>query len=105
MISSSTHLVQILLPKETQGRPIGKEWFDRFLEELTGKFGGATSFLRSPRQGLWQSGGATQKDRIAVVEVMVERLDHAFWRSLREKLERELCQDEIVIRAQEIRRL
>jgi len=47
MISSSTHLVQILLPKETQGRPIGKEWFDRFLEELTGKFGGATSFLRA----------------------------------------------------------
>jgi hypothetical protein len=40
-----------------------------------------------------------------VVEVMVERLDHAFWRSLRERLERELSQDEIVIRAQEIRRL
>jgi len=40
-----------------------------------------------------------------VVEVMVERLDHAFWRSLRERLERELCQDEIVVRAQEIRRL
>ena len=45
MISSPSHLVQILLPKETgQGRPIGKEWFDGFLEELTGKFGGATSF-------------------------------------------------------------
>ena len=48
MISSPSHLVQILLPKETgQGRPIGKEWFDGFLEELTGKFGGATSFLRA----------------------------------------------------------
>ena len=52
MISSPAHLVQILLPKETQGRPIRKEWFDGFLEELTGKFGGATSFLRAPAQGL-----------------------------------------------------
>ena len=105
MISSPSHLVQILLPKETHGRPIGKEWFDRFLEELTGKFGGATSFLRAPGQGVWQSGGSTENDRIAVVEVMVERLDHAFWRSLRERLERELSQDEIVIRAQEITQL
>ena len=88
--------------RNRQGRPIGKEWFDGFLEELTGKFGGATSFLRAPGQGLWQSGGSTEKDRIAVVEVMVEHLDHAFWRSLRERLERELSQEEIVIRAQEI---
>jgi hypothetical protein len=72
---------------------------------VSSKFGGATSFLRTPGQGLWQSGGSTENDRIAVVEVMVERLDHAFWRSLRERLERELSQDEIVIRAQEIRRL
>ena len=106
MISSPSHLVQILLPKETgQGRPIGKEWFDGFLEELTGEFGGATSFLRAPGQGLWQSGGATEKERIAVVEVMVEHLDHAFWGSLRERLERELSQEEIVIRAQEITQL
>jgi len=40
-----------------------------------------------------------------VVEVMVEHLDHAFWRSLRERLERELSQEEIVIRAQEITQL
>ena len=106
MISSPSHLVQILLPKETgQGRPIGKEWFDGFLEELTGEFGGATSFLRAPGQGLWQSGGTTEKDRIAVVEVMVEHLDHTFWRSQRERLERELSQEEIVIRAREITQL
>ena len=68
--------MQILLPKETgNGQPIGKEWFDGFLKELTDKFGGATSFLRAPGQGLWQSGGGTENDSIAVVEVMVERLD------------------------------
>jgi hypothetical protein len=40
-----------------------------------------------------------------VVEVMAERLDQSYWQSLRERLERELSQEEIVIRAQEIRRL
>jgi hypothetical protein len=56
-------------PSERTGKrqPIGKDWFD--------KFGGATSFLRAPGQGLWQSGGGKEKDSIAVVEVMAKRLD------------------------------
>ena len=40
-----------------------------------------------------------------MVEVMVEEIDGSYWQSLRERLERELSQDAIVIRAQEIRRL
>ena len=106
MSAGASHLVQILLPKETgKGQPIDKEWFDGFLKELTHKFGGATSFLRAPGTGLWQSGGGTEKDSIAVVEVMAEEIDRVYWQSLRRRLERELHQEEIVIRAQEIRRL
>jgi hypothetical protein len=106
MSAGPSHLVQILLPKETRnGQAIGRDWFDGFLKELTDKFGGATSFLRAPGQGLWHSGGGTEKDSIAVVEVMAEGLDPSYWQSLRERLERELSQEEIVIRAQEIRRL
>ena len=106
MNAGPSHLVQILLPKETgNGQPIGKEWFDGFLKELTDKFGGATSFLRAPGTGLWQSGGGTEKDSIAVVEVMAEEIDQAYWQSKRKRLERELYQEEIVIRAQEIMRL
>ena len=49
MSAGPSHLAQILLPKETgKGEPIGKDWFDRFLKELTDEFGGATSFLRAP---------------------------------------------------------
>lgn len=106
MSSRRSHLVQVLLPKEAgTGQPIPKYWFDGFLKELTDEFGGVTSFLRAPGQGLWQGGRGTEKDSIAVVEVMVDRLDPAFWRLLRERVERELSQDEIVIRAQEITRL
>jgi hypothetical protein len=105
-MSSSSYLVQILLPKETGGgRPISRQWFEALLKDLTDRFGGATSFLRAPGQGLWQSGGTTEKDNIAVIEVMTEELDQAFWRSLRGRLEEELSQEEIVIRAQEISRL
>ena len=104
MSARISHLVEILLPIENGKRqPIDKDWFDGFL--MTERFGGATSFLRAPGQGLWRSGGGTEKDSIAVVEVMVEEIDGSYWQSLRERLERELCQDEIVIRAQEIRRL
>jgi hypothetical protein len=49
MSVGSSHLVEILLPKETgKGQPIGKDWLDGFLRELTERFGGATSFLRAP---------------------------------------------------------
>jgi hypothetical protein len=60
MSASPTHLVQILLPKETgTGQPIAKNWFENFLKELTDEFGGVTSFLLAPGKGLWQSGSGT----------------------------------------------
>jgi hypothetical protein len=97
---SASHLVQILLPKATgNGEPISQGWFEG---ELTREFGGATSFVRAPGQGLWRDGSETERDNIAIVEVMTERLESEFWRSLRERLEAELRQEEIIIRAQEI---
>jgi hypothetical protein len=100
---SASHLVQILLPKETgSGEPISQKFFEDLLKELTREFGGATSFLRASGQGLWRDGSATERDNIAVVEVMTEHLDKEFWRSLRKRLEAELRQEEIIIRAQEI---
>jgi hypothetical protein len=93
--------VQILLPRKSGGgEPVNKEWFDTLLKELTDKFGGVTSFMRSPGEGLWQSGAGKERDSIAVIEVMAEELHPAYWHSLRERLERELMQNEIVMRAQ-----
>jgi hypothetical protein len=100
---SGAYLVQILLPKMTgHGEKIPKEWFEKLLKELTDEFGGATSFVRAPGEGLWRGDGGTERDAIAVVEVMTEGLRLDYWRTMRERLERELAQEEIVIRAQEI---
>jgi hypothetical protein len=103
---SITHLVEILLPTVTgQGEAVSHACFENILNELTGKFGGPTSFVRAPGKGLWQSGGGVERDNIAVIEVMTGELDLEFWAALRKRLERELAQDEIVIRTQETRRL
>ncbi|MCP3402042.1 MULTISPECIES: hypothetical protein [unclassified Bradyrhizobium] len=100
---NNSYLIQILLPKaKGDGQPVPQRWFEEFLEELSGKFGGATSFVRAPGQGLWRSGEETERDNIVVIEVMAAKLAPEFWRTLRERLERELIQEEIVIRAQEI---
>ena len=98
--------MEILLPKQSgEGKPVRREWFDTLLKELTDRFGGATSFMRSPGEGLWQNDGEKERDSIAVIEVMAEEVDTAYWCSLRERLERELMQNEIVIRAQAIQLL
>ena len=103
---SASYLVQILVPKVTgQGDPVSQKWFDALLKELTEDFGGVTSFLRAPGVGLWRDGGETERDIIAVVEVMTDELAQGYWSSLRKRLERDLAQEEIVVRAQQITRL
>jgi hypothetical protein len=80
---SASYLVEILLPMDTgNGEPVSQKWFEDFLKELTDKFGGATSFVRSPGHGLWRDGGGTDRDTIVVVEVMAEKLEQDYWRSL-----------------------
>ena len=103
---SASYLVEILLPNQTgDGEPVTQEWFEGTLKELTEKFGGATSFMRSPGQGLWRIGGETERDSVAVIEIMTDQLAPNYWRELRERLERELSQEEIVIRAREVTKL
>jgi len=45
------------------------------------------------------------RDQVVVYEVMVDRLDVAWWRQLRTRLEVAFAQQELVMRAQSIRRL
>jgi hypothetical protein len=59
MISPS-YLLQILLPEETgSGQPNPADMFEGVLQELTDKFGGATSLLHVSSQGLWRRRSGT----------------------------------------------
>ena len=94
-------LVQLLLP--VAGR---KKTYEDVLHELTERFGGATAYSRAPAAGLWKNpSDRTERDDIIVLEVMVDRVDRAWWAAFRRRLEKRLRQKEIVVRAHEIRTL
>ncbi len=94
------HLVQILIPLMTgQGQRLTKSWYGEFIDELTERFGGATSFSRVPGEGFWDGGNRTELDQIMVVEVMIERWDETYWLELKARLEKDLSQEEIIVRA------
>ncbi|MDQ4088447.1 MAG: hypothetical protein M3177_10635 [Pseudomonadota bacterium] len=100
------HLIEILLPLyDNEGRPFGPALFGAVREELVERFGGLTAFSRSPAEGLWEEGGERGRDEIVIFEVMADELDRAWWRSFRERLERRLRQEEIVIRSRAVERL
>jgi hypothetical protein len=101
------HLVQLLLPvRDDEGRPFDRALFDDLSHELTDRFGGLTAYTRAPAAGLWEEpSGGKQRDDIVVYEVMVEHLDDQWWSALRRRLESQFRQRELVIRAQEMRRL
>ena len=100
-------LVQILLPLyDKGGARFPQSRYEEVAKELTERFGGLTAYVRAPAAGLWQEGnGRTQRDDIVVYEVMADRLDARWWADYRRDLERRFAQDELVIRAQEMRRL
>jgi hypothetical protein len=94
------HLVELLLPlNDNGGRPFGAEKYVAVREHLIERFGGVTTFTRSPAQGTTTDRGKTVHDEIVVFEVMTEMLDASWWGRYRGQLEREFRQDEIVVRA------
>lgn len=99
------HLVQILLPlNDNDGRALAKDLFESVARELTERFGGVTAYTRAPADGRWrEEGQATSSDEVVVVEVMVAKLDEAWWSGYRASLENAFRQKQIIVRAQSIR--
>ena len=92
-------LVQILLPlADNRGRPFDPDYFAALRAELTARFGGLTAFTRAPAEGVWAHGGRKSRDQIVVVEVMAKTMDRPWWRYLRQRLERDLKQEKLIIR-------
>ena len=68
------------------------------------RFGGIAAFTRGPADDDFQSGAATVRDDIIVLEVMADTLEPSAG-SVRRHFERTFAQEEIVIRATSIDRL
>ena len=101
------YLIQLLLPvRNREGVPYPRATYDQLARELTAHFGGLTAYTRSPAARLWaEESGRTVRDDVVAYEVMVDELDEAWWQALRRRLEAELVQEELVVRALPIRRL
>jgi hypothetical protein len=99
-------LIETLLPLRTEnGEAFPAVSYDRLAQCLTERFGGVTSFARSPAEGRWKHRGATEHDEIVVIEVMAETIDRPWWSELRKRLMLEFRQEDIIIRAHAAERL
>lgn len=96
------HLIQLLIPiYDNEGRAFRRDKFDRVRAQLIERFGGLTAFVQSPALGLWKDAenGATTRDDMILIEVMVETFERDWWSAYRTGLEHLFRQDEVVVRA------
>ena len=93
------YLVEVFVPLDRgDGSPVNQNEIRALVRQLADRFGGATAFTRAPAQGLWKEGNSISQDRIVIVEVMVDELDRSWWTRFKEELERDLQQEQIVVR-------
>jgi len=98
------HLIQILLPLyDNDGKPFGQDLFLRVRDELSERFGGITTYMRSPARGLWkETRETTVHDDIVIYEVMTDNLDRDWWRNYREQLTVVFRQALLIVRVSEV---
>lgn len=101
------YLFQILLPLyDNDGTNFPQEEFVRVRDELTDRYGGITTYVRSPAKGLWKdSATTTVHDDIVIYEVMAEHLDRPWWHRFREELTERFRQDVLIVRVSEVQLL
>ena len=94
------NLLQLLLPLcDNEGHPFPQSMYLKIRDELSEKFGGITTYVRSPAEGLWKEGQCCAvRDEIVIYEVMAKELDRKWWKEFREQLEVLFRQESIIIR-------
>lgn len=98
------HLIQILLPLyDNEGKPFTQDEFLKVRDELSERFGGITTYMRSPARGLWkETKDTTVHDDIVIYEVMTDSLDRAWWKRYRKQLTASFRQALLIVRASEV---
>ena len=101
------YLIQILLPlHDNSGHPFPALAFQRVRDELSERFGGITTYVRSPAVGLWRETPETiDHDEIVIYEIMTEDLDRSWWKEYRQELAERFRQQVLVVRVSEVEML
>jgi hypothetical protein len=95
------YLIQLLLPLYDNDRQaLPKSLFRTVSDELIERFGGLTTYSRTPASGYWlEDGDNTVHDESVVYEVMADELDREWWGGYRAELEQRFRQETLVVRA------
>jgi len=98
------HLIQILLPLyDNEGKPFTQDEFLRVRDALSERFGGITTYMRSPARGLWkETRDTTVHDDIVIYEVMTADLDRVWWKKYRHQLTVSFRQALLIVRVSEV---
>ena len=99
------HLIQILLPLyDNARRKFPHREYAQVANDLAERFGGITTYRRSPAAGLWKEtpSMSTLHDDIVIYEVMTETVDTAWWQEYRKALSIRFRQGLLIVRASEI---
>jgi hypothetical protein len=101
------HLIQILLPLyDNDGKPFPQDELLRVRDDLSERFGGITTYMRSPARGLWkETRDTTVHDDIVIYEVMTAELDRDWWKGYREQLTANFRQALLIVRVSEVQLL
>ena len=101
------YLIQILLPLyDNDGEPFPQDEFLHVRDDLSERFGGITTYTRSPARGLWkETRDTTVHDDIIIYEVMTEELDREWWGKYREQLTVSFRQAILIVRVSEVQLL
>ena len=80
------------------GSPVEPVKIERIGEDLLEQFGGLTYFPQ-PNKGFWRMGDVTFRDEIVIFRVLASNARSArkFLRQLKERLKKELVQEQILI--------
>jgi hypothetical protein len=101
------NLVELFIPlQDKEGVPFPRVRYASIEKELSERFGGVTSYPRTPATGLWETANsAPQRDELLVYEVMTGELDRTWWAAFRATLEKVFQQERILIRTLEVQTL
>ena len=101
------HLIQLFLPLHDNNKQVfPSSYFNGVWEDLTNRFGGVTTFVRSPAVGLWkENSDDIDRDEIFTFEVLTDQLDEDWWAGYRKQLEDKFRQEELLILVSNITKL
>jgi inorganic pyrophosphatase len=100
-------LVQLFIPLNGRdGQRFPERWYQVLKDELTQRFGGVTVYPRSPATGLWRTEGEqAERDDLLVYEVLTGLVQQAYWHGLKNRLEKQFDQQELLVVMSQIHKL